>query len=241
MVRYIALIFVFLCFTTPSKLIAETGLSGKSVKAIIQNTLNFNNISATPIINNKKLFPKCEDNLLINPFQKDWKTVSVKCEGKEPWKIIVRNKFNASPEVGVASTNASSIDRKSQKLDEVRVGAIKRSIRRGDVIMPTDVVEIGIPINKATDIFPDYVDLIGRRAKTTIKALTPVFSRQLETNFMIEEDMQVTIIHRGKHISVKMEGVALENGQYGDWINVKNSKSGRIILAKVIAEKKVSI
>jgi flagella basal body P-ring formation protein FlgA len=83
--------------------------------------------------------------------------------------------------------------------------------------------------------------LIGRRAKTTIKALTPVFSRQLETNFMIEENMQVTIIHHGKHISVQMEGVALENGQYGDWINVKNRKSGRIILAKVIAEKKVKI
>ena len=53
--------------------------------------------------------------------------------------------------------------------------------------------------------------------------------------------MQVTIIHHGKHISVQMEGVALENGQYGDWINIKNSKSGRIILAKVIAEKKVTI
>ena len=68
-----------------------------------------------------------------------------------------------------------------------------------------------------------------------------IFSRQLETNFMIEEDMQVTIIHHGKHISVKMDGVALENGQYGDWINVKNTTSGRIILAKVVAEKKVTI
>ena len=68
-----------------------------------------------------------------------------------------------------------------------------------------------------------------------------MYKNQLETNFMIEENMQVTIIHHGKHISVQMEGVALENGQYGDWINVKNSKSGRIILAKVIAEKKVTI
>ena len=65
--------------------------------------------------------------------------------------------------------------------------------------------------------------------------------RQLETNFMIEEDMQVTIIHHSTHISVQMEGIALEEGQYGDWISVKNIKSGRIILAKVIDEKKVSI
>ena len=35
-----------------------------------------------------------------------------------------------------------------------------------------------------------------------------------------------------------MDGIALEEGQYGEWINVKNIKSGRIILAKVIDEKK---
>ena len=242
MARYVALIIAFLCFTTPSKLIAETGLSGESIKATIQNTLNLNNISASPVINGKKLFPKCENNLIINPFQKDWKTVSVKCDGKTPWKIIVRNKFFAPLEAGEkASATALNNNKKRQKFGEVKVGAIKRSIRRGDVIMPTDVIEIGIPFNKATDIFPNYADLIGRRAKTTIKALTPIFSRQLETNFMIEEDMQVTIIHHGKHISVKMDGVALENGQYGDWINVKNTTSGRIILAKVVAEKKVTI
>ncbi len=58
---------------------------------------------------------------------------------------------------------------------------------------------------------------------------------------MIEEDMQVEIIHHSTHISVQMEGIALENGQFGDWIKVKNIKSGRIILAKVVAEKKVNV
>ena len=53
--------------------------------------------------------------------------------------------------------------------------------------------------------------------------------------------MPVTIIHNSSHVSVQMEGIALEEGQYGDWISVKNIKSGRIILAKVIDEKKVSI
>ena len=241
-VRYLAVITAFLCFSTPSTLIADTSLSGKSVKAAIQKTLDLNKISATPIINDKKLFPKCGDTLFVNPSQKDWKTVSVRCDGENPWKIIVRNKFNALQSAGeLGSTSHVRIDKKSQKFEEVRVGAIKRSIRRGDVIMPSDVIEISIPVNKATDIFPDYEDLIGRRAKTTIKALTPVFSRQLETNFMITEDMQVTIIHYGKHITVQMDGVAQENGQYGDWIEVKNSKSGRIILAKVVAEKKVTI
>ena len=242
MARSLAIIMALICLTTPSKLFAETSLSGKSVKEAIQQTLTLNNISATPIINEKKLFPKCANELSIIPSYENWKTVSVKCEGNVPWKIIVRNKFSVPAKTTqIASASLNNTISNIRIFNEINVAAIKRSIRRGDVITPTDVTEISIPINKATDIFPDYKDLIGRRAKTTIKALTPVFSRQLETNFMIEENMQVTIIHYGKHISVQMEGVALENGQYGDWINVKNSKSGRVILAKVIAEKKVNI
>ena len=50
--------------------------------------------------------------------------------------------------------------------------------------------------------------------------------------------MPVTIIHHSTYVSVQMDGIALEEGQYGEWINVKNIKSGRIILAKVIDEKK---
>ena len=242
MARSLAIIMALICLTTPSKLTAEIGLSGKSIKEAIQHTLTLNNISATPIINEKKLFPKCANELSITPSHENWKTVSVKCEGDAPWKIMVRNKFSVSTKASnITSPSGSKTQLKTRKFDEVKVAAITRSIQRGDVITPADVTEIRIPVNKATDIFPDYKDLIGRRAKTTIKALTPVFSRQLETNFMIEENMQVTIIHHGKLISVQMEGVALENGQYGDWINIKNSKSGRIILAKVIAEKKVTI
>ena len=50
-------------------------------------------------------------------------------------------------------------------------------------------------------------------------------------------------IKRKRAAAAQAEGSvrAAEEGQYGDWISVKNIKSGRIILAKVIDEKKVSI
>ena len=158
-----------------------------------------------------------------------------------PWKIIIRNKFNHTQ--SDKKTNNNEVKNSSYKASfkEIKVAAITRSIRRGDVITPSDVIEISIPKNKATDIFPNSEDLIGRRAKTTIIAMKPIYSRQLEPNFMISEDMPVTIIHNSSYVSVQMEGIALEEGQYGDWISVKNIKSGRIILAKVIDEKKVSI
>ena len=237
--KKLSAIITILIIGTSSTLIADDSISGKIVKTVVENTLAMNNVTATTIINEKKLYPNCERDLSVKPILEDWKTVRVECKGPKSWQIVLRNKLNSisNPSKTVSDHNFNE----KTYLKEVKVAAIKRSISRGDVITPEDVVEISIPVNKATDIFPDYEDLIGRRAKTTIKALKPVYSRQLETYFMIGKDMKVSIIHKSKYITVQMDGIALENGQYGDWINVKNIKSGRIILAKVVAEKKVNI
>mgnify|MGYP001181663713 CR=1 FL=1 len=242
MLRLITLILIIASFLIPSILNADEILSGKMVKQAIKSFLAQNNISAVPLINEKRVFPNCKNDLSISPTLGSWKTVTVQCKGKSPWKIIIRNKFNQTQ--GDKKTNDNNEVKNSSykaSFKEIKVAAITRSIRRGDVITPSDVIEISIPKNKATDIFPNSEDLIGRRAKTTIIAMKPIYSRQLEPNFMISEDMPVTIIHNSSYVSVQMEGIALEEGQYGDWISVKNIKSGRIILAKVIDEKKVSI
>ncbi len=243
MKRYFLPIIIFITLVTSSTSSADNGISGKIIKSTVENTLALNRIEATPVVNEKKLYPNCASELNVSPTLGNWKTVTVECAGKSPWKIIIRNKFistsNNSKMLNHARSNIDISKKHSPK--EVKVAAIKRSISRGDVITPTDVTEISILEFKATDIFPNYMDLIGRRAKTTIRALTPVFSRQLETDFLVEEDMKVTIIYYGEHISVQMEGIALENGQYGDWIKVKNTKSGRVVLAKVVAEKKVNV
>jgi len=242
MLRLTTFIIIIVSFLMPSMLNAEENLSGKMVKQTIKSFLAMNNINAVPLINEKRVFPNCKNDLSISPTLGSWKTVTVQCKGKSPWKIIIRNKFNHTQSDKKTNDN-NEVKNSSYKASfkEIKVAAITRSIRRGDVITPSDVIEISIPKNKATDIFPNSEDLIGRRAKTTIIAMKPIYSRQLEPNFMISEDMPVTIIHNSSYVSVQMEGIALEKGQYGDWISVKNIKSGRIILAKVIDEKKVSI
>ena len=242
MLRLTTFIIIIVSFLMPSMLSAEENLSGKMVKQTIKSFLAMNNINAVPLINEKRVFPNCKNDLSISPTLGSWKTVTVQCKGKSPWKIIIRNKFNHTQSDKKTNDN-NEVKNSSYKASfkEIKVAAITRSIRRGDVITPSDVIEISIPKNKATDIFPNSEDLIGRRAKTTIIAMKPIYSRQLEPNFMISEDMPVTIIHNSSYVSVQMEGIALEKGQYGDWISVKNIKSGRIILAKVIDEKKVSI
>ena len=38
-------------------------------------------------------------------------------------------------------------------------------------------------------------------------------------------------------LRVDMVGFALENGQFGDWIQVQNASSGKTVMAEVIGEK----
>ena len=56
MLRLITLIIIIASFLMPSILNAEENLSGKMVKQTIKSFLAMNNISAVPLINEKKYF-----------------------------------------------------------------------------------------------------------------------------------------------------------------------------------------
>ena len=93
MARNIILIITFITLLNPSKLAAENNIPGNIIKEAVENILALNNVNATPVINEKKLFPKCAHDLNVSPMHQNWKTVSVECDGTLPWKIIIRNKF----------------------------------------------------------------------------------------------------------------------------------------------------
>ena len=55
-----------------------------------------------------------------------------------------------------------------------------------------------------------------------------------------EKDQEVTLINRSGAIAVSMIGYALENGQYGEWIKVKNANSNKIVHGQIINSKKIA-
>ena len=57
---------------------------------------------------------------------------------------------------------------------------------------------------------------------------------------MVDSDSEVLIVSMGGGISVDMLGFALENGQFGDWINVENASSGKTIRQR-LSVKKVAV
>ena len=65
-------------------------------------------------------------------------------------------------------------------------------------------------------------DIVGRKLKTSVTARKPIQARHLKPKWLVEEDDEVVIQNQAGGISVDMVGLALENGQYGEWIKVQN-------------------
>jgi flagella basal body P-ring formation protein FlgA len=57
---------------------------------------------------------------------------------------------------------------------------------------------------------------------------------------MVEQKKPVTIAFSNQGIYVEVDGVSLENGQFGEIIKVENLSSGKTVFGKVIANRKIS-
>jgi flagella basal body P-ring formation protein FlgA len=83
-------------------------------------------------------------------------------------------------------------------------------------------------------------EIIGRKAKFNLARGAVIKTRQLEIVYPVEKGKAVLVVANNSRLSITVNAIALEAGQLGDMIKVKNSTSGRILNAIVTGEKKVS-
>ena len=122
----------------------------------------------------------------------------------------------------------------------VQVVALNRSVRKGDIITADDIALVKVAERNAIGAFKGD-DLVGRRLKSSLTAGKPVRTRHLEPDYMVTKDAEVIISSKAGVVNVDVVGIALEDGQFGEWIKVQNASSGQSVFAKVISEKKVSV
>ena len=234
---------------------AEAGLDGKAVKKMIKDQLAQAYLEGNPAISPTRRFPACEGAVAIDPLFGGWNTVAVRCDVDGGWKFAIRTNLSTTPdpvpvsEFGrkrhtggpISKMAASAKNADMGGSDQIDVVALTRSLSRGDVILPSDLVLMAVPARNVSGVFFAAEDVVGRRMKGALSAHRPLQSRHLQPSFMIEEESEVLIVSRAGGISVDMVGYALENGQFGDWIKVQNAGSGKTIMAKVVDEKKVAV
>ena len=233
-----------------------TGLSGDEVTALITERLAAENLLAAPVIASNRIFPDCAGKVEILPMFGGWHTVNVACSSRSGWRFAIRanvsngNSVRASDWRSGGDADSASISglvaskkptANHKSAASVQVVALSRSVRKGDIITGDDIALVKVAERNAIGAFKGDDDLVGRRLKSSLTAGTPLRTRHLEPDYMVFKDAEVIISSRAGVVNVDVVGIALENGQLGEWIKVQNAGSGQSVFAKVISEKKVAV
>ncbi len=84
-------------------------------------------------------------------------------------------------------------------------------------------------------------DLVGFRLRSRVNEGVVLTDQQLIASHAVNRGDQVVIHAIGSQLQVRMQGEALDNGQVGDQVRVRNLQSGRTIRARVAARGVVEV
>ena len=82
--------------------------------------------------------------------------------------------------------------------------------------------------------------MVGRKVKNNLVAGTVVKGRHLETTYLVNEEDTVLVVAANNSITITTSAIALENGQLGDMISVKNINSEKLLKVIITGQKKVA-
>ena len=143
--------------------------------------------------------------------------VKVYCEDAIPWQLFIPVRIS----------------------QEIQVLVTTNILAKGTVIDNTNTVIEYININRIRGESIDNVELVtGGRLKRRLAKGAVVSPRNI---CLVCKGEVVTIIAKSTDFLIKTGGLALTSGSKGEQVRIKNSKSGRIINARVQAVNKVVI
>jgi len=163
---------------------------------------------------------QCDQSLVANiPENHNSRNVNVKisCEGSMPWSIYLPVKVRSQVPAIIATSNIS----------------------KGSILTHDNTALIYINENKVRgERITRSEDIIGAKAKRTISARKSITRRNI---CVVCKGDNVTIVAKSSTFSIKAEGLSLSSGHLGESIKIKNSRSGKLLTAKVSGLNKVQI
>ena len=176
-------------------------------------------------ISEPKLAPRihineCDTDLAVNILENhNSRNINVKisCQLPSAWQIYLPFKINKRLPVLVAVSNlnkGTTLDKDNTRINFVNVHKI-----RGETLSN----------NKS---------IIGAKLKRNIQKDSAIYIKSV---CVICKGESVTILASSDTFQIKTNGTALSNGTIGDQIRIKNTRSGKIITARVKSLNKVVI
>ena len=124
----------------------------------------------------------------------------------------------------------------------VSVPVLIRQLRAGDIIEPTDLTTRDLPTRSVRkDTITDVSRLIGQSPRNTISGARPISSTEISAPIVIKKGELVDLSYTTSHMFIKTTGVALEDGEQGGSVRVKNQKTDKSVTGRVISAGKVEV
>ena len=229
-IKNIALIII-LCIFTSSAAMASDRLNGQHIKEQASRYFSKQGLNLSLVISDKRSFFPCSVPLKFHQkYENDWSTVLVECS-KENWETFIRS---VSPPAKI------NLKKGLAKFDSLKVAVLKKNISRGQVISEEYLQFEARPERQIHGAYNDIYEVLGRKAKGNIAAGTILKARHLDTVYSVDKNDSVLVIAANKAITITTSAIALENGQIGDMIPVRNVNSEKIFKVIITGKKKVA-
>ena len=214
-----------------SNLTFANSISGSELKKIVDNWLLEKGSVANVNLLEEIKYPKCDEKkIFINDISGKFNLIKISCLSPHQWSIITRNKL-------AVKNPRNNNHKKKGSL----VFALNKPKKKGEIINAEDVIQIYKKIFNINGLVFNKEDLIGKKLSKSVSANRAIFFSSLARDWVIEKDSLIFIENRINSVTIKVEGIALQNGDLGEKIMVKNAKSGKILHGFVRDKKKVSL
>ena len=213
-------------------------INGAQIRVVIQAELAEYGLLVEPSIKPDRLFRSCDGDFVVEKAFGGWKTVRVICRQENAWDIYVRTGYQ-SEAPAKADKSPENLE-KSDNLDLMQRVIVVRPVSRGDLLTRED---LGLQTlsRSGSGGFTDIDELVGRRAKKSLRTGLVVHDRHLQPDWMVHAKQSVSLVNNTGGIQVTPAGIALENGRLGDLVKVRNLSSNSILHGFVAGTKKISI
>jgi flagella basal body P-ring formation protein FlgA len=147
-------------------------------------------------------------------------TVRLSCESEVRWRLFVPAQVSLYQPVLVTT----------------------RPLSRHAVISKQDVTLLERDVGLLNNAYLTDLDQVtGLRLRRQVAADTVLAPNQLEQQEVVKRGDKVVISAANSHVSVRMPGEALENGNMGSQIRVRNIRSGRTVKARITGPGQVEV
>jgi flagellar basal body P-ring formation protein FlgA len=191
-------------------------------------------VQIEPVISANRPFPACGLPLDIAPVQSDdWASLRVTCGDPSGWQRVIRT--TALPR------HQPRVPGQGPVQQTVTAIVLTESLPRGTILQASHLGEAPVGAAGHSDLIQDIATATGRRLRSNLGAGQALLGRHLQPDTLVQRNRAVTIAMSAAPILIEAAGTALDDGQLGEVIRVRNASSARIMQVTVVGPNKVTV